>query len=90
MEIFSKFLNKTVLGCDTLSHPEREKPGSKVAIRKFMSNPEIFVSYDRKIIISLCTVKNFQAHAENYKQFKKMCHLITKIKLSLFKIKEKF
>ena len=53
-----------------------------------MNNPEIFVSYDRKIIISLCTVKNFQSHAGNYKQFKKMlCHLITKIILSLFKIK---
>ena len=53
-----------------------------------MSNPEIFVSYDRKILISLCTVKNFQAHAGNYKQFKKMlCQLINKLILSLFKIK---
>ena len=53
----------------------------KVDYSKFMSNPEIFVSYDRLIIRSLYTMKIFQTHARNVQQFEiVLCHLITKIK----------
>ena len=31
-----------------------------------MSNPDFFVSYDRKIIIYLSTMKNFQTQAGNF------------------------
>ena len=72
---------------------QREKnPGRKVpllsgnlwAIRKF------FVSYDRKIVISLCTMKNCQTHAWKFLAGRKfLCHLITKMISFLFKIKKK-